>query len=129
MYQIGKSSKQGFIFCASVLVTLLAACGGSEDGGSATLGATATNTPVPTATATIATTPAQLNPNLLGSYNKAFYQGGGAGCGTVCSYTEGQTVSVALLAGNILSLNGRQLSNPYFRILGGSPHTPEIILA
>ena len=129
MYQIGKPSKQGFIFCASVLVTLLAACGGSEDGGSATPGATATNTPVPTATATQTpgTTPAQLNPSLLGSYNKAFYQGGGAGCGTVCSYTEGQTVSVALLAGNILSLNGRQLSNPYFRILGGSPHTPEII--
>ena len=170
MYSIGKPSKQGFIFCASVLATLLAACGG---GGGITIaptatatpsntptgnstaaptatstpiatttqtpGATATNTPAPTAsntpvptatatpTATIATTPAQLNPVLLGSFNKAFYQGNGAGCGTVCSYTEGQTVSVALLAGNILSLDGRQLSNPYFRILGGSPHTPEII--
>ena len=171
MYSIGKPSKQGFIFCASVLVTLLAACGG---GGGITIaptptpsntptgnstaaptatstpiatatqtpGATATNTPIPTATntatatatatpspsvTTIPTTPAQLNASLLGSYNKAFYQGNGAGCGTVCSYTEGQTVSVDLLAGNILSLDGRQLSNPYFRILGGSPHTPEII--
>ena len=169
MHSIGKPSKKGFIFCASVLVTLLAACGGgdatnvtptatpstSPTGSStaaptaagtpiatvtATPGATATNTPVPTATNTasptataspsataIPTTPAQLNASLLGSYNKAFYQGSGAGCGTVCSYTEGQTVAVALLAGNVLSLDGRQLSNPYFRILGGSPHTPEII--
>ena len=38
-------------------------------------------------------------------------------------------MSFSLLLGNVLSLPGKTLSNPYFRILQGSttPHTPEII--
>lgn len=73
------------------------------------------------------TVTASLNASLAGTYNKVFY-GEGVGCGAACSFTEAQPVSFAL-SGNVLSLPGKTLSNPYFRILQGAitPHTPEII--
>lgn len=86
-----------------------------------------TPTPTTPANGLGSTVTATLNAALLGTYTKAFYVGGGAGCGTACSYTDGQAVSFALVSGNILSLPGKTLSNPYFRVLFGSPHTPEII--
>lgn len=101
-------------------------------GGVALPARASTSTPTTTTTVTPSTglgntVAATLNAALLGTYTKAFY-GDGAGCGSACSFTEGQTVSFSL-SGNVLSLQGKILSNPYNRILQGTttPHTPEII--
>ncbi|MGI3129640.1 hypothetical protein ACRSLK_04480 [Halopseudomonas pachastrellae] len=71
--------------------------------------------------------PATLNAALVGSLDLVFKQGSGAGCGSVCAFSEDQAVSVVLGADNSLTINGKTLTNPINRILGDSPHLPEII--
>ncbi|MAP30672.1 MAG: hypothetical protein CMK93_08195, partial [Pseudomonas sp.] len=71
--------------------------------------------------------PATLNSALVGSLDLVFKQGSGAGCGSVCAFSEDQAVSVVLGADNSLTINGKTLTNPIHRILGDSPHLPEII--
>ncbi|WVM89693.1 hypothetical protein UMZ34_04185 [Halopseudomonas pachastrellae] len=68
-----------------------------------------------------------MNSALVGSLDLVFKQGSGAGCGSVCAFSEDQAVSVVLGADNSLTINGKTLTNPIHRILGDSPHLPEII--
>lgn len=72
-------------------------------------------------------TPATVNAALVGNYTLNFYQGGGEGCGTACSYTEGQSVAVTVGANGDLTLPNKVLSNPFYRSYGGTPHLPEVI--
>jgi len=71
--------------------------------------------------------PATVNADLVGSYTLAFNEDDSPGCGSVCSFANGDTVNVTVGSDNTLIVDGKTLSNPYFRIIGGSPHTPEII--
>lgn len=87
----------------------------------------ATDTPLPAPASNTSGSPATVNASLVDTYNLAFYVGGGAGCGSACSYTEGQAVTAVVGSNNTLTIDGKTLSNPFFRIIGGSPHTPEII--
>lgn len=70
---------------------------------------------------------ATVNANLAGTYNLAFYDDG-AGCDSKCGHTNGSAITAVVSSlDNTLTINGKTLSNPYFRLIGGQPHTPEII--
>ncbi len=74
-----------------------------------------------------ANTPATVNAALAGSYSLVFKVGGGEGCGSVCSYTDGQTVAVTVHADGRLELPSKTLSQPFYRNYGSGPHLPEAI--
>lgn len=74
-----------------------------------------------------ANTPATVNAALVGTYQLTFRQGSGEGCGSVCSFTDGQAVTVTVYGDGRLSLAGKELSSPFHRSYGGSPHLPEAI--
>ena len=102
-------------------------------GGTGAAGTTTASTTTPgtttssgTSTSARATATATLNPLLAKSYNLAFYPGT-IGCGTVCSFIDKQALTVVVGAGGTLEIAGKQLANPYLRVLNGSPHIPEII--
>ena len=75
------------------------------------------------------TVPGTVNSSLVKTYNLNFKKGGGTGCSSACSFTEGQAITAIVGADNSLTVNGKRLINPVNRILsaGGSPHLPEII--
>lgn len=74
------------------------------------------------------TVPATVNAALVGTHTLQFSAGGGAGCGSRCSYTEGQEVTVTVQADGGLAIPGKVLRNPFHRDFGsGMPHMPEII--
>jgi hypothetical protein len=73
------------------------------------------------------TSAAAIHASLVGSYNLVFAVGGGAGCGSACSYTDGQSVSVTVHSDGRLSIPGKTLDNPFYRHYGANPHLPEII--
>lgn len=72
------------------------------------------------------TSPATVNAQFVGTRTLVF-SADGAGCGTVCNYTDGQSVSVTVTANNELVLPHKTLSNPFHRHYGGQAHLPEII--
>lgn len=76
---------------------------------------------------TYGTVAATVHALVVKSYNLAFYTGGGAGCDTVCSFTDKQALAVVVGAGGTLNIGGKQLTNPYNRTTNGKPHLPEII--
>jgi len=74
------------------------------------------------------TAPAAVHASLVGTHELVFRAGSGAGCGTRCSYTEGQAVTITVHADGRLSIPGKVLANPFHRVFGASgPHLPEII--
>lgn len=73
------------------------------------------------------TSPATVNAALAGAYSLVFKKGGGSGCGTVCSYTDGQTVDVTVHADGRLVIGALSLSNPFYRSYGGQPNLHEVI--
>lgn len=70
-----------------------------------------------------------VHSSLVKTYNLNFKKGGGTGCGSDCSFTEGQEIIAIVGADNSLTVNSKRLSNPFNRTLsaGGTPHLPEII--
>ncbi len=73
------------------------------------------------------TSPATINPSLVGSKTLVFKAGSGEGCGSICAFTEAQEVTVVIGADNSLNVNGKVLTNPFNRLFSGTPHLPEII--
>lgn len=74
------------------------------------------------------TVPGTVNAALVKTFTLVFKQGGGAGCGTDCGFTEDQQVVVIVGDDNSLSIAGKQLTNPFNRkLFGDTPHLPEII--
>lgn len=73
------------------------------------------------------TVPATLHASLVKTYNLVFKIGGGAGCGSVCSYTDNQEVTATVNAGNTLSIGGKTLADPFHRKVGDTTYTTEII--
>ncbi len=73
------------------------------------------------------TTPATINPELVGSTTLIFNAGIGEGCGSLCNFSENQLVPVVVNADNTLSINGAVLANPYNRLFSGTPNLSEII--
>lgn len=73
------------------------------------------------------TVPGTVNTALVKSYTLTFNKGGGAGCGSLCSFTEGQQVPVTVDSDNSLTVNGKRLTNPFNRKFSGKAHLPEII--
>lgn len=111
-------------------LTLVAACGGGGSG-TTTVATTATTTP-PTTTGGACspageTSPATVNALLAKSYSLKFFKGGGSGCGTVCSFADGDSISVVVAADGKLKVGSLELSNPVYRKFGGVANTAEAI--
>ncbi|WP_339844121.1 hypothetical protein [uncultured Halopseudomonas sp.] len=73
------------------------------------------------------TVAATINPQLVGNTTLIFKAGIGEGCGTLCSFTENQQVPVVVNADNSLVINGKTLTNPYYRLFSNTPNRAEII--
>jgi len=73
------------------------------------------------------TIPGTVNSALVKSYTLTFNKGSGAGCGSSCSYTDGQQVTAVVGGDNSLTIGGKKLTNPFNRKFGGTPHLPELI--
>jgi hypothetical protein len=73
------------------------------------------------------TTAATINPALVATYNLHFFKGSGSGCGTLCSFTEGQAVTAVVSANGSLTVAGKVLGSPFFRKFGGVPNSAEVI--
>ncbi len=71
--------------------------------------------------------PATVHASLVGSYALVFAQGGGAGCGSVCSYTDGQTVNVTVNADGTLVVGNTTLDDPFTRKVGKVVYDTEIV--
>ena len=119
-------------FYTSLILTpvlLLTACGGGGSGGIAPAAAA---TPSTTTGATglpggdvVAGT---ANAALVKSYALTFRKGSGSGCGTKCSYTEGQSITVVLAADGSIQIDALKLNGPgYYRKFGGVANTAELI--
>jgi hypothetical protein len=101
--------------------------------GKTTFQATPTGTtPSTTPSTTPGTTPgtvtaATLNNALAGTYNLVFHNEG-AGCGSRCTYTDGQALTFTVQpSGALLLPNGTTLANPFHRVFGTTPNLAEII--
>lgn len=68
------------------------------------------------------TTPGTVNAALTGSLTLTYFQEASG-----APFTDRQQVPVVIGANNTLQIDGKTLSNPYFRNFGGQPHRPEII--
>ena len=112
-------------------LTLLAACGGGGGGTTTTTTATTTTTPAAATGASCTpageTAPASVNAALAKTYSLKFFKGGGSGCGSICSYTEGGALNVVLTADGKLTIGSLELSSPYNRKFGGVANTAEPI--
>ena len=111
-------------------LTLLVACGGGGSGNTTaatTTTTTATTTTGGTCTPAGDTSPATVNAAFVKSYSLKFFKGGGSGCGTVCSYTDGGTVNVVVAADGKLTVGALELSSPFNRKFGGVANTAESI--
>lgn len=73
------------------------------------------------------TVPAVVNAALVATYNLTFKVGGGAGCGSACSYVDEQKVTAVVGADQSLTIGGKVLTNPFNRKIAGTAHEPEII--
>jgi|GEM_PF-903454 len=74
------------------------------------------------------TSPAEVNVALVGTKNLVFKKGGsGEGCDSVCGFSEDQDVVVIIGADNSLTVDGKKLTNPFYRVFATAPHLPEII--
>lgn len=73
------------------------------------------------------TVPATLHASLANTYNLTFHVGGGAGCGSVCDYVDNQAISATVHADGRLSIGGKTLLSPYYRKIGDTTFTTEII--
>lgn len=74
------------------------------------------------------TVPATVHASLVGTRELQFSASSGAGCGSRCSYAEGQPVTVTVQSDGGLAIPGKVLRNPFHRDFGsGTPHMPEII--
>lgn len=73
------------------------------------------------------TSAATIHASLPGTYTLSFVVGSGTGCGSACSYTDGETLSVTVHSDGRLSIPGKTLSAPFHRHYGAGAHLPEII--
>lgn len=73
------------------------------------------------------TQPATVNASLAKGYNLVFSQTGGLGCGSSCSFTEGQEVTATVGSNNTLTIAGKTLANPFNQRVGEQFNLAEII--
>ncbi|RYX88518.1 MAG: hypothetical protein EOO28_35985 [Comamonadaceae bacterium] len=86
-----------------------------------------TTFPPPGSSAGSSTVTGTINPALVSTMqNLKFYVGGGAGCGTSCSYTDNQDVAVQIYGDGRISIAGTEYSGPFVHDYGAGPHLPEI---
>ncbi|MES2976058.1 MAG: hypothetical protein V4757_20740 [Pseudomonadota bacterium] len=84
-----------------------------QNGGTLSSVVTALNNGTTTFTAT-GGVPGTVNAALAGSRDLIF-RVGNIGCGSLCTYTEGMTVTVVIGTDNTLVVGGKTLSNPFVR--------------
>ena len=115
-------------FYASLILTpvlLLAGCGGGNAPAAATAPATTTGAAGPPGGDVVAGT---ANAALVKSYALTFRKGSGSGCGTKCSYTEGQSITVVLAVDGSIQIDALKLNGPgYHRKFGGVANMAELI--
>ena len=109
--------------CVAFSVLALVACGGggSSTPATATTGTTTAGTPKGN------TTTGTLNPVMAKTYNLKFFKGSGSGCGTVCAYTEGQSITVVAGTDGSLTVGTLVLTSPFYRKFGTTTNSAEII--